>query len=100
MSLDDIKYTFFAECADQMSDLETGLHEIQASGPDIETVNSIFRAVHSIKGGAGAFGFNALVSFAHVFENALDIIRNDLSQVTEPRMDLLMRSVDVLSDLI
>jgi two-component system chemotaxis sensor kinase CheA len=100
MSLDDIKETFFAECADQMAELETGLHEIQSSGPDIETVNAVFRAVHSIKGGAGAFGFNALVSFAHVFENALDVIRNDLSQVNEDRMDLLLRSVDVLSDVI
>jgi len=100
MSLDDIKETFFAECADQMAELETGLHEIQSSGPDIETVNAVFRAVHSIKGGAGAFGFNALVSFAHVFENALDVIRNDLNQVNEDRMDLLLRSVDVLSDVI
>lgn len=100
MSLDDIKETFFAECADQMSELETGLHEIQSSGPDIDTVNAVFRAVHSIKGGAGAFGFNALVSFAHVFENALDVIRNDLNQVNEDRMDLLLRSVDVLSDVI
>ena len=100
MSLDDIKETFFAECADQMAELETGLHEIQSSGPDMETVNAVFRAVHSIKGGAGAFGFNALVSFAHVFENALDVIRNDLNQVNEDRMDLLLRSVDVLSDVI
>ena len=100
MSLDDIKETFFAECADQMAELETGLHEIQSSGPDIDTVNAVFRAVHSIKGGAGAFGFAALVSFAHVFENALDVIRNDLNQVNEDRMDLLLRSVDVLSDVI
>ncbi|WP_425416160.1 chemotaxis protein CheA [Oricola indica] len=100
MSLDDIKETFFAECADQMAELETGLHEIQSSGPDMDTVNAVFRAVHSIKGGAGAFGYNALVSFAHVFENALDVIRNDLSQVNETRMDLLLRSVDVLSDVI
>ncbi|WP_193178069.1 chemotaxis protein CheA [Oricola nitratireducens] len=100
MSLDDIKETFFAECADQMSELETGLHEIQSDGPDMDTVNAVFRAVHSIKGGAGAFGYNALVSFAHVFENALDVIRNDLSQVNEARMDLLLRSVDVLSDVI
>lgn len=100
MSLDDIKETFFAECADQMAELETGLHEIQSSGPDIDTVNAVFRAVHSIKGGAGAFGYNALVSFAHVFENALDIIRNDLSQVNEDRLDLLLGSVDVLSDII
>jgi len=100
MSLDDIKETFFAECADQMSELETGLHEIQSDGPDIDTVNAVFRAVHSIKGGAGAFGYNALVSFAHVFENALDVIRNDLSQVNEDRMELLLRSVDVLSDVI
>ncbi|QKV19610.1 chemotaxis protein CheA [Oricola thermophila] len=100
MSLDDIKETFFAECADQMADLETGLHEIQSDGPDMDTVNAVFRAVHSIKGGAGAFGYAALVSFAHVFENALDVIRNDLSQVNEERMDLLLRSVDVLSDVI
>ena len=61
MSLDDIKETFFAECADQMAELETGLHEIQSSGPDIDTVNAVFRAVHSIKGGAGAFSLDELV---------------------------------------
>ena len=42
---------------------------------DVETINVAFRAVHSIKGGAGAFGFDELVSFSHIVENALDIIR-------------------------
>ena len=75
-----------------MSELETGLHEIQSDGPDIDTVNAVFRAVHSIKGGAGAFGYNALVSFAHVFENALDVIRNDLTPC--PAVPNLFQVVD------
>ncbi len=100
MQLDSIRETYFAECVDQLAELETGLFTISSDGPDIETVNSVFRAVHSIKGGAGAFALDKLVSFAHVFENALDVIRNDLSQSSESRIDLLLRSADVLTDIV
>ncbi len=100
MELDAIRDTYFAECADQLSELETGLFSISSDGVDAETVNSVFRAVHSIKGGAGAFALDELVSFAHVFENALDVIRNDLSQSNEDRIDLLLRSSDVLTDIV
>ncbi|MBL1405493.1 MAG: chemotaxis protein CheA [Hyphomicrobiales bacterium] len=100
MELDAIRDTFFAECVDQLAELETGLFTIQGEGPDLDTINSVFRAVHSIKGGAGAFSLNDVVSYAHVFENALDILRVDISQSSEARIELLLRASDVLSDVV
>lgn len=100
MNLDEIKETFFTECAEQLAEVESAFCEVQLGGLEIENVNAIFRAVHSIKGGAGAFGFTDLVSFSHVVENALDIIRNDISQATDDRLNLLARSMDVLSDIV
>lgn len=53
--------TFFQECDEQLAALEAGLLAMQAGDNDAETVNAVFRAVHSVKGGAGAFGLDALV---------------------------------------
>jgi len=100
MNLDEIKVTFFIECADQMVELEAGLNSIVSDGIDIDTVNSVFRAVHSVKGGAGAFELTELVNFAHIFENALDIIRCDLEQASDSRLNLLLRAADVLADIV
>ena len=98
--MDVIKQTFFQECEDQLAELETGLLTMQAGDHGGETVNAVFRAVHSIKGGAGAFGLDDLVRFAHVFETALDAIRaNRLSP--EPRtLELFLRAADLLADLV
>ena len=71
-----IKETFFQECEEQLGELETGLLAMEDGSADDETVNAVFRAVHSIKGGAGAFKLDRLVKFAHVFETTLDRIRN------------------------
>lgn len=100
MDLDSIKVTYFAECTEQLAELESGLFGLANDGPDEEVINSVFRAVHSIKGGAGAFAFDEIVSFAHVFENALDVLRNDLSQSTPERLEMLLQSSDVLSDIV
>ncbi len=70
------RQTFFEECAEQLAELESGLLQIQRGQSDSDTVNAVFRAVHSIKGGAGAFKLNELVHFAHVFETALDELRS------------------------
>ena len=70
-----IKQTFFQECEEQLGELEIGLLVLQDGDTDPETVNAVFRAVHSIKGGAGAFNLDELVHFAHVFENVLDHLR-------------------------
>ncbi len=100
MNLDEIKVTFFVECAELMSELENGLSSISADAPDIEVVNSVFRAVHSIKGGAGSFALEDLVHFSLLFENALDVIRSDITQMTEVRLDMLLRATNLLADII
>jgi len=67
MDMNEIKEIFFQECEEQLAELESGLLKMNDGETDSETVNAVFRAVHSIKGGAGAFGLDDLVAFAHVF---------------------------------
>ena len=93
-----IRDTFFQECEEGLADLEAGLLAMEGGDTDPERINGVFRAVHSIKGGAGAFNLDALVRFAHVFETALDEMR---SGRLEPRPDvvkLMLRASDVLAD--
>ena len=71
-----IRETFFQECEEQLGELEVGLNAMEEGVADSETVNAVFRAVHSIKGGAGAFKLDRLVRFAHTFETTLDLIRS------------------------
>jgi len=73
MSL-SIKDIFFQECEDLTDALVDGLAEMASGDADDETVNAVFRAVHSIKGSGGAFGLTDLVSFAHKFERSRDWI--------------------------
>lgn len=100
MNLDEIKATFFQECSDLMSELEEGLFSISTDNPDVELINSLFRAVHSIKGGAGSFALDDLVAFAHVFESSLDVLRVDISALSDERVKLLSQATDRLSDMI
>lgn len=96
----EIRLTFFQECEEQLAALENGLLSMQEGDTDSETVNAVFRAVHSIKGGAGAFKLNALVSFAHVFETALDRVRSGAMATDAEAMKLFLRAADALSDLV
>ncbi|KQY85037.1 chemotaxis protein CheA [Brevundimonas sp. Root1423] len=93
-----IKAVFFQECDELLGDLETGLLAIESGAADDETVNAVFRAVHSVKGGAGAFGLDELVRFAHVFETLLDEIRAGRKPCDDPTVKTLLRAADVLSD--
>lgn len=95
-----IRETFFQECEEQLAALEAGLLAMEAGDTDPETVNAVFRAVHSVKGGAGAFGLDALVRFAHVFETTLDSVRADRLAPNATLLKLMLRSADALSDLI
>jgi two-component system, chemotaxis family, sensor kinase CheA len=99
-ALEQIRQTFFQECAELLADLETGLMTLQAGEGDADTVNAVFRAVHSVKGGAGAFGLEDLVGFAHVFENTLDDVRSNRIQADEAVLGVLLRSADLLADLV
>jgi two-component system chemotaxis sensor kinase CheA len=93
-----IRETFFQECEEQLAELESGLLAMEAGDTDPETINAVFRAVHSIKGGAGAFSLEALVRFAHVFETSLDEMRSGRLAPSDGVVKTLLRAADVLAD--
>jgi two-component system chemotaxis sensor kinase CheA len=95
-----IRQTFFQECEEQLSEMELGLLAMDEGNADSETVNAVFRAVHSIKGGAGAFKLTALVQFAHTFETALDYVRSGKLTPSPDMMKAMLRAADVLADLV
>lgn len=95
-----IRQTFFQECEEQLSEMELGLLAMDEGNTDSETVNAVFRAVHSIKGGAGAFKLTALVQFAHTFETALDYVRSGKLHPSADVMKAMLRAADVLADLV
>ena len=96
--LEAIKVTFFQECEEQLSELESGLLAMEQGETDSETVNAVFRAVHSIKGGAGAFSLEPLVRFAHVFETTLDDVRGGKLAPDNNVVKVMLRAADVLAD--
>lgn len=97
---DEFRASFFEECEELLEAMNDGFGSMIDGTDDAETIHVIFRAVHSIKGGAGAFGLDALVSFAHHFETALDRVRSGLLEATDPLLDLCQRCGDHLSDLV
>ena len=96
--LDEIQAIFFEECAEGLAAAEAGLSEMDAGNASAETIAGVFRAVHSIKGGAGAFGHADLTAFAHRFENVLDEVRAGRIEPTADVCRVLLMSFDVLSD--
>jgi two-component system, chemotaxis family, sensor kinase CheA len=98
--LAQFKQTFFDECAELLADLEERLAAMQEETADSEALNAIFRAVHSIKAGAGAFGFTQLVQFAHRYEALLDRMRDGLVEQSERVADILVRAGDILACLV
>ncbi len=92
--------TFFEECAELLSDLENRLTSLDAAHIDSEDMNAIFRAIHSIKAGAGAFKFVELVEFSHAFENLLDLLRAGEAEVTDEVCQLLIKAADIVADLV
>ncbi|TNJ42357.1 chemotaxis protein CheA [Phaeobacter sp. B1627] len=95
-----IQDTFFEECEELLEAMDEGLTAVEGGDHDPEVVNAIFRAVHSIKGGAGAFGLDELVAFAHKFETVFDEVRSNKLQLDPKLIQLLLRSSDHLSDLV
>ncbi|MCW1956837.1 MAG: chemotaxis protein CheA [Roseobacter sp.] len=98
--MSELSEMFFQECDELLEGLVKSLGEIESGSADDETVNSMFRAVHSIKGGAGAFGLTAVVSFAHVFENVLDDVRSKKLAIDDNVVALFFMASDQLTDLI
>ncbi|ATG37729.1 chemotaxis protein CheA [Phaeobacter piscinae] len=95
-----IQDTFFEECEELLEAMDEGLTAIEGGDHDPEVVNAVFRAVHSIKGGAGAFGLDELVAFAHKFETVFDEVRANRLGLDTKLIQLLLRCSDHLSDLV
>jgi len=99
IDLSEFHDIFFEECFEGLSVMESGLLTLD-NGTDVEEINSIFRAAHSIKGGGASFGFMDISNFTHVMETLLDEMRDGRREVTQPIVDLLLESVDVLQEMV
>jgi two-component system chemotaxis sensor kinase CheA len=98
MTEDDIQQIFFVECEEALEATETGLAACREGTHDGETINAIFRGVHSIKGGAGAFGYLPLQAFTHGFETLLADVREGKVPVEPVLVDLMLLALDCLRD--
>lgn len=96
----EIRASFFVECEELLEALQDGLQALEDETGDAETINIVFRAVHSIKGGAGAFGLEALVRFAHRFETVLEEVRAGRMLPDQNAVKIFFQSGDHLSDLV
>jgi two-component system chemotaxis sensor kinase CheA len=88
--------SFFEESFEALDAMEAALLKLDVGAPDPEGINTIFRVAHSIKGGAGMFGFKDVASFTHTLETLLDEMRSGRMQATTHICDQLLLSVDVL----
>lgn len=98
--MEEFLTVFFQECEERLSELQDCLSQMVDGDFDAETLNAAFRAVHSVKGGAGAFGLDDLVEFTHVFETTMDEIRNDKLEPNEKVCNVLLRATDMMEALI
>lgn len=92
--------SFFEESFEAITSMEDAVLQLTVGTPDTATVNTIFRVAHSIKGGAATFGFNEVASFTHTLETLLDALRGQRMQVTAETSDLLLKSVDLMRDML
>ncbi len=95
--LEQFKATYFAECQERQADIDRVLQAIREQGGDRERFDELFRAVHSIKGGGGAFGFEDIVSLAHSFETVLDALRQGTLELDEGVSEALVVAADALA---
>lgn len=98
MDITDFYDTFFEEAEELLADMERYLLELDVDEPDGEQLNAIFRAAHSIKGGAGTFGFDVLQKTTHLFENLLDHARKGELELRRDLIDIFLETKDMLSD--
>lgn len=102
MSIDISQFhdVFFEESFEGLDAMENGLLNLDEGAADVDDINTIFRAAHSIKGGAGTFGFMAVSEFTHVMETLLDEMRDGERDVTTQSTNLLLEAVDVLREML
>lgn len=100
MNLDGALQTFFAEADDLLNSMEAALLRMDEGDKDMETINEIFRAAHTIKGSAGLFGLNDIVSFTHIVENVLDRARDEKIVITSDLLSIFLPCRDHIATLV
>lgn len=100
MELKDLIESFFVESFEGLDAMESGLLNLKPGPVPPEAINDIFRAAHSIKGGGGVFGFTRISEFMHGVETLLDELRSDLREATEELLELLLKSVDCVRQML
>ena len=102
MALDLAQFheAFFDESSEALDQMEAALLKLNVGAPDPDLINTIFRVAHSIKGGSATFGFSEVASFTHTCETLLDELRGNRMHVTRPISDLLLKSVDVMREML
>ena len=99
IELEQFHEVFFAEASEALDAMESSLLKMGPGAADSETINTVFRAAHSIKGGAGMFGFNDIAGSTHTLETLLDELRAGRMLVTAPLCDSLLQSVDQIRSM-
>eukprot|EP01035_Chromulina_nebulosa_P012535 gene12535-16715_t len=95
-----LRTTYFDESTELMESAYAALAALEDGSGDEETMHALFRAIHSIKGGGGAFGFARMVALAHAMETLLDLMRDGTVPTDPARVALVLRGADVLADLL
>ena len=98
IDLSQFHQVFFEESFEGLDVMEASLMELQPDNVDSETINTIFRSAHSIKGGSATFGFSKIAEFTHVLETLLDEIRDGRRGIDQDDIDLYLQSVDCMRD--
>ena len=91
---------FFEESYEALDTMEAALLKLNSGSADKDQINTIFRVAHSIKGGSATFGFTEIASFTHTLETLFDELRSGKMQVTRSISDLLLKSVDVMREML
>lgn len=96
---EELQY-FYEDVKTQLELMEQALMDIAEQGENDDAIGALFRAMHTIKGTAGMFDFSEIVSFTHVAENVLDLVRHKKIPLTEPMLELFLRSKDHVEEMV
>lgn len=98
MSIDITQFyqVFFEETAEHLATMESLLLALDVADPAMDDLNAIFRSAHSIKGGAGTFGFNDMTEVTHILENLLDRLRKQEMKLTDEMVNVFLEAGDVI----
>lgn len=100
MGHEQFKETFRSEALDYLETIESSLLKLEKDKSERDAIDSVFRALHSLKGGAAMFGFSNVNDFAHQLESLYEIIREGSRSMDDPIISLTFRAVDILKGLL